>query len=193
MLAAIFAMAACTVPKEISHEPSPSHTAAEQSLTSKLGCQDAWSGRADSVPGAPKASGVSSLAWVGSPPNYTWPITDSTNGYPYTANGGTKYGAWKTPISIEQGTGARVISIESPSDAAVIVASAQDWESNQALRDGEIELPESYTVTACADRPTQFPGMTLVRGPACVVIRVADPATGTSSTAAMPMYGATCP
>jgi hypothetical protein len=142
-------------------------------------------------PEAPKAYGVSSLAWLGSPPNYSWPIS-GTDGYPYAANGGKKYGAWKTPITVEAGTGDRVITIDSPADAALIVASEKDWESNQALREGRLDLPNSYTVTACTDRTTQFPGMTLVRGPACVVIRVTDPATGKSSTVSVPMYGASC-
>jgi hypothetical protein len=110
--------------------------------------------------------------------------------YAYTANGGKNYGAWKTPIRVDAGTGERVISIDSPTDAAIIVTSAKDWESNHALREGQLELPDSYTVMACADRTTQFLGMTLVRGPACVVIRVTDPATGKSSTASIPMYGA---
>jgi hypothetical protein len=193
VLAVLLATAACTVPNKLAPAPESSNTSTEPGLGSNLGCQDAWSGNATTSPDAPKVSGVSSLAWLGSPPNYKWPITDSTDGYPYTANGGTNYGAWKSPISIDQGTGGRVLTIDSPSDAAIIVASATKWESSQALRDGKLQLPDSYTVTACTDRPTQFPGMTLVRGPACVVIRVTDPATGSSSTISVPMYGATCP
>jgi hypothetical protein len=141
----------------------------------------------------PAAEGVSSMAWQGSPSSYSWPIRDEASGYPYTANGGLDYGAWKSPLSVDAGLGERIISIDAPSDAALVIASATDWESNQALRGGQLKLPDFYPVTACEDRITQFPGMTLVRGPACVVIRVTDPATTKSSTASVPMYGGVCP
>ncbi len=190
-LGLLLATAGCSAIEQNPAEPMP-HTAPEQRLGSTLRCQDAWTGNMAGIPDAPKAYGVSSLAWLGSPPNYSWPIAGATDGYAYTANDGKNYGAWKTPISVDAGTGERVISIDSPADAAIIVASAKDWESSQALREGRLELPVSYTVTACTDRPTQFPGMTLVQGPACVVIRVTDPATGKSSAVSVPMYGASC-
>lgn len=132
------------------------------------------------------------MAWQGSPSSYSWPIRDEANGYP-SANGGLDYGAWKSPIFVDAGLGERIISIDAPSDAALVIASSTDWESNQAgSRGGQLMLPDSYAVTACEDRITQFPGMTLVRGPACVVIRVTDPATTKSSTASVPMYGGIC-
>lgn len=191
-LGILLAAAGCSAAQPNPAESAVPPTASDQRLESTLRCQDAWSGSVASTPEAPKAFGVSSVAWLGSPPNYSWPIADTTDGYAYTANGGKNYGAWKTPITVEAGMGERVISIDSPADAAIIVASAKDWESNQALRQGQLELPNSYTVTACTDHITQFPGMTLVRGPACVVIRVTDPATGKSSTVSVPMYGASC-
>jgi hypothetical protein len=191
-LGMLLATAGCSTAQPNSAESTVPPTASDQRLESTLRCQDAWSGNVASIPEAPKAFGVSSVAWLGSPPNYSWPIADTTDGYAYTANGGKNYGAWKNPITVEAGMGERVISIDSPADAAIIVASAKDWESNQALRQGQLELPNSYTVTACTDHITQFPGMTLVRGPTCLVIRVTDPAIGKSSTVSVPMYGASC-
>jgi len=144
------------------------------------------------APEAPTAEGVSSLAWEGSPANYSWPIRDEMNGYSYTGSGGMKYGAWKTPITVAAGSGERTIAIDTPADASLIVASAAEWETSEAVRQGDLDLPDSYTISACEDRPTQFPGMTLVQGPACVVIRVTETATDKFSTVSVPMYGGTC-
>lgn len=162
-------------------------------LASKLTCEDAWEGSPLPAPEAPAAEGVSSLSWAGSPANYSWPIRDEMNGYPYTGNGGRTYGAWKTPITVAAGSGDRTITIDSPSDASLIIASASEWESSEAARHGDPDVPSSYTVTACVDRPAQFPGMTLVQGPACVVIRVTETTTSKSSTVSVPMYGGVCP
>lgn len=161
-------------------------------LASKLTCDDAWEGSPLPAPEAPAAEGISSLSWAGSPANYSWPIRDETNGYPYTGDGGRKYGAWKTPITVAAGSGEQTITIDAPSDASLIVASASEWETSEAVRQGGLALPTSYTVTACEDRPSQFPGMTLVQGPACVVIRVTQTATAKSSTVSVPMYGGVC-
>jgi hypothetical protein len=79
-----------------------------------------------------------------------------------------------------------------PAGAEIAVAAATERESNQALREGQIRLPGSYAIDACDSRLTQFPGMILVRRPSCVVIAVTNPATGKSSTASVPMYGANC-
>lgn len=161
-------------------------------LSSNLTCQDAWQGSPPPAPEAPTAEGVSSLAWKGSPASYSWPIRDEMTGYSYTDGGGTKYGAWKTPITVAAGSGERTITIDNPADASLIVSSATEWETSEELRQGDFDLPSSYTLSACEDRPTQFPGMTLVQGPACVVIKVTTTATGKSSTVSVPMYGGTC-
>lgn len=173
--------------------PAPGTSSRPLQLVSKLNCEDAWEGSPAPSPEAPAAEGVSSLSWAGSPANYSWPVRDEMNGYAYTGNGGKKYGAWKTPITVAAGSGERTITIDAPSDAALIVASAKAWGTSEASHQGDLGLPTSYTVTACEDRPTQFPGMTLVQGPACVVIRVFETATAKSSTVSVPMYGATCP
>lgn len=132
-LVAAMAVTSCTT---VQPGPEPNTSSPTPQLSSTLHCQDAWEGSPLSVPEAPAAQGVSSLSWTGSPPSYTWPIRDEMNGYPYTANGGRKYGAWKTPISMEAGSGERVVTIDAPSDAALIIASATEWESSEALRDG---------------------------------------------------------
>ncbi len=190
VLIAAMALTSCTpappVPKESTSDLAPQ-------LAASLNCADAWEGTALPAPEAPTAEGVSSLSWTGSPSSYSWPIRDQMNGYPYTGNEGKEYGAWKTPISVEAGSGEQVITVESPPDAALIVASAAKWESGEALREGQLGLPDSYTVRACDDRAAQFPGMTLVQGPTCVVIRVTDRTTAESSTVSVPMYGGKCP
>ena len=186
----LLAISGCTphVPssKEHSEQPSPA------SLRSELRCEDAWEGNPTSAPDAPTAEGVSSLAWQGSPPNYSWPIKNETNGQAYKALDGSTRGAWKAPITVDAGLGKRVVSVISPADAEIVVAAATEWESNQALREGRIRLPSSYTINACESRLTQFPGMILVGGPSCVVIKVTNQATGKSSTVSVPMYGANC-
>jgi hypothetical protein len=65
------------------------------------------------------------------------------NGYSYTGTGGTKYGAWKTPITVAAGAGKRTITIDTPTDALLIVASATEWETSEALRQGDLDLPSS--------------------------------------------------
>ena len=189
MLAVLVAAAGCTPtqPGSASDTASP-----RPSLSSTLTCGDAWEGGSPAAPEAPTAADVSSNAWEGSPANYSWPIRDEMNGYSYTDKGGTRYGAWKTPITVAAGSGQRTIAIDTPADASLVVASATEWETSEALRQGDLDLPDSYTVSACEDRPTQFPGMTLVQGPACVVIRVTNDATAKSSTVSMPMYGGSC-
>ncbi|MDQ0104382.1 hypothetical protein J2T10_004056 [Paenarthrobacter nicotinovorans] len=189
VLAVLVAATSCapTQPDPASDTPSP-----QLRLSSTLTCGDAWAGSPPPAPRAPTAEGVSSLAWEGSPASYSWPIQDEMNGYSYTGTGGTKYGAWKTPITVAAGAGKRTITIDTPTDALLIVASATEWETSEALRQGDLDLPSSYTVSACEDRPTQFPGMTLVQGPACVVIRVTEAATGRFSTVSVPMYGGNC-
>jgi hypothetical protein len=113
-LGILLAAAGCSAAQPNPAESAVPPTASDQRLESTLRCQDAWSGSVASTPEAPKAFGVSSVAWLGSPPNYSWPIADTTDGYAYTANGGKNYGAWKTPITVEAGMGERVISIDSP-------------------------------------------------------------------------------
>ncbi|AOY74342.1 hypothetical protein ARZXY2_4843 (plasmid) [Arthrobacter sp. ZXY-2] len=189
VLAVLVAATGCTPTQR---EQAPGIASPQPLLSSRLTCEDAWEGGPPPAPEAPSAEGVSSLAWAGSPANYSWPIRNEMNGYPYTGGRGTKYGAWKTPITVAAGSGERIITIDSPSDASLIIASATEWETSEALREGELDLPDSYTVSACKDRPTQFPGMTLVQGPACVVIRVTENATGKFSTVSVPMYGGTC-
>lgn len=190
VLIAVFALASCAA---VQPAPSMSTSSLGPQLATNLNCQDAWSGNTVSDVDAPRAEGVSSLAWAGSPAGYSWPIRDDMHGYPYTGNGGQEYGGWKTPITMDAGSGERTISIESPSHAALIIASAAEWETGDALREGQLGLPTSYTVTGCADRASSFPGITLVQGPACVVIRVTDTATAKSSTVSVPMYGGHCP
>lgn len=192
-LGAALALTSCTAAQPVQPAPKPSTSSPAPQLSSTLNCQDAWEGSTVPVPDAPTAEGVSSLSWTGSPSSYSWPIRGEMNGYPYTGNDGRKYGGWKSPISVEAGSGERLITVDSPSHAALIVASAAEWESGEALHEGQRGLPTSYIVTACDDRAAQFPGMTLVQGPACVVIRVTDRATAKSSTVSVPMYGGTCP
>lgn len=189
-MVAVFALTSCTA---VQPAPSPSKHSLGPQLATNLNCQDAWSGNTVSDAEAPHAQGVSSLAWTGSPAGYSWPIRDDMHGYPYTGKGGQAYGGWKTPVTIDAGSGERTISVESPSNAALIIASAAEWESGDALREGRPGLPTSDTVTGCTDRASSFPGMTLVQGPACVVIRVTDTATAKSSTVSVPMYGGHCP
>lgn len=155
-----------------------------------LSCQDAWDGNPVISPDAPAAEGISSLSWLGSPPNYSWPITDEMNGQAYTLADGSPRGAWKAPITVASGQAQQTISITSPSDAKLVLASAADWENNEALREGKVILPQSYTISACEDRAAQFPGMILVSGPACVVIQVSHAAS--TSSVSVPMYGAKC-
>jgi hypothetical protein len=189
-LVVLVALNGCTTTQPA---PAPDKPNPRLQLAPNLTCEDAWEGSAPPAPEAPAAEGVSSLSWAGSPANYSWPVRDDMNGYPYTGNGGKKYGAWKTPITVEAGSGERTITIDAPSDASLIVAPASEWETSEAVRHGDPDIPSSYTITACEDRPAQFPGMTLVQGPACVVIRVTEKATAKSSTVSVPMYGGTCP
>jgi hypothetical protein len=189
-LVVLVAVTGCTTTQPT---PAPDKSSPPLQLASKLNCEDAWEGSPPPAPEAPAAEGVSSLSWAGSPANYSWPIRDEMNGYSYTGNRGKKYGAWKTPITVAAGSGERTFTIDTPSDASLIVASATEWETGEAVRQGDLDLPSSYTVTACEDRPTQFPGMTLVQGPSCVVIRVTETATAKSSTVSVPMYGGNCP
>lgn len=189
VLAVLVGATGCTPTQS---DPVPDTASPRLHLSSTLTCGDAWEGSPPPAPEAPTAEGVSSLAWEGSPTNYSWPIRDEMNGYSYTSGGGTEFGAWKTPITVAAGSGERTITIDTPADASLIVASATEWETGEALRQEDLDLPSSYTVIACQDRPTQFPGMTLVQGPACVVIRVTQTATGKFSTVSVPMYGGTC-
>ncbi len=174
-------------------DPAPETSHPRLQLASNLTCEDAWRGSPPPAPEAPAAQGISSLSWAGSPAYYSWPVRDEMNGYPFTGNGGKKYGAWKTPITVAAGSGERTITIDAPSDASLIIASASDWETSEAVLHGDPDIPTSYTVTPCGERPAQFPGLTLVQGPACVVIRVTEQATATSSTVSVPMYGGACP
>ena len=189
VLAALVAANGCT-PKQL--DPVRDTASPRLHLSSTLNCGDAWEGSPPPAPEAPTAEGVSSLAWEGSPTSHSWPIRDEVNGYSYADGGGTKFGAWKTPITVAAGSGERTITIDAPADASLIVSSATEWETSEALRQEDLDLPSSYTVSAYQDRPTQFPGMTLIRGPACVVIRATETATGKFSTVSVPMYGGTC-
>jgi hypothetical protein len=186
----LLAINGCSSPAPGSKEQSDRPNAT--SLRSELRCEDAWEGNPTSDPEAPSAEGISSLAWQGSPPNYSWPIENEAKGQAYKALDGSTLGAWKAPTTVAAGLGKRVISIVSPADAEIVIASATEWESNQALHDGQITPPSSYTINGCDSRITQFPGLILVRGPACVVIKVTNPATGKSSTVSVPMYGGNC-
>jgi len=184
----LLAMSGCTSPPP---RPKESERPSTASLRSELRCEDAWEGNPTAAPGAPTAEGISSLAWLGSPPNYSWPIDNETKGQAYRALDGSPLGAWKAPITVAAGSGELDISVISPADAQIVVAAGTEWESNQALRQGQLKLPGSYTIHACDSRLSQFPGMILVRKPSCVVIKVTNPA-GKSSTVSVPMYGAKC-
>lgn len=181
----------CSSPTPGPSEPPGDPVAA--SLPSELDCEDAWVGNPTYDPAAPGAEGISSLAWQGSPLSYSWPIDNETKGQAYRALDGSTRGAWKAPITVNAGLGKRTIEVVSPSNADLVIAAASEWESNQALREGRIQLPHFYTINSCPESVTQFPGMLLVQGPACVVIKVTDPATGRSSTVSVPMYGGKCP
>jgi hypothetical protein len=123
--------------------------------------------------------------------SYAWPIQDNLSGFGVTI-AGIHYGGWKAPLTLEPGIGERVVSIEGPDDAALMVVSSKDWGTNPALQEGDVVLHRSYSVKGCQGRRTEFPGMILVRGPACVVIRVSDPAAEATSTVSVPMYGGAC-
>ncbi len=165
-------------------------------LASNLECPDAFSedaGREPEPPGSgtPGAIGVSSRSWIGSPAGYVWPIKDGLSGFAVTI-AGIQYGGWKAPLTLEPGIGERVVSIEGPDDAVLMVVSSKDWGTNPALQEGNVVVNRSYSIKGCQGRRTVFPGMILVRGQACVVIRVTDPVAGTTSTISVPMYGGVC-
>ncbi|MDQ0031197.1 hypothetical protein J2S89_003044 [Arthrobacter bambusae] len=165
-------------------------------MASNLECPDAFTTGADHQPeppasDTPRALGVSAKSWSGSPPGYAWPITDNLSGFAFTIAGIT-YGGWKAPLTLEPGIGERIVSIDGPDDAVLMVVSSRDWGTNPAFQEGNLGVRRSYSVKGCQDHRTEFPGMILVRGPACVVVRVSDPVAGTTSTISVPMYGGVC-
>lgn len=165
-------------------------------LASSLECPDAFSADADREPeppgsDTPSALGVASRSWIGSPAGYTWPIKDDLSGFAVTI-AGVRYGGWKAPLTLEPGIGERAVSIEGPDDAVLMVVSSKDWGTKPALREGNMVVHRSYSIKGCQNRRTEFPGMILVLGPACVVIRVTDRVTGATSTVSVPMYGGVC-
>ncbi|GAA3312388.1 hypothetical protein GCM10017710_14050 [Arthrobacter ramosus] len=192
-LSAMLGLSACE-----GSNTSPPTEASPKTLTlaSNLDCPDAFSADADHepeppAPDTPRALGVSARSWSGSPPGYGWPIKDNLSGFAVTI-AGIQYGGWKAPLTLEPGIGERVVSIEGPDDAALMVVSSKDWGTNPSLREGDVVLHRSYSVKGCQSRRTEFPGMILVRGPACVVIRVSDPVAGATSNVSVPMYGGAC-
>ncbi|MFK4297562.1 hypothetical protein ABH924_002713 [Arthrobacter sp. GAS37] len=193
-LCAIVGLSAC----EPLNTSPPTESSAPKTLTlaSSLGCPDAFDADADHEPeppgsDTPGALGVSSRSWIGSPAGYTWPIKDDLSGFAVTI-AGVRYGGWKAPLTLEPGIGERAVSIEGPDDAVLMVVSSKDWGTNPSLREGNVILHRSYSIKGCQNRRTQFPGMILVLGPACVVIRVTDHVTGATSTVSVPMYGGVC-
>lgn len=193
-LSAMLGLSAC----EPSNTSPPTEGSAPKTLTlaSNLECRDAFGTDADRGPESsgsdtPQALGVSSRSWTGSPAGYAWPIKDNLGGFAVTI-AGIQYGGWKAPLTLEPGIGERVVSIEGPDDAALMVVSSKDWGTNPALQEGNVVVHRSYSTKGCQGRRTQFPGMILVRGPACVVIRVSDPEAGATSTVSVPMYGGAC-
>lgn len=193
-LCAILGLSAC----EPLNTSPPTESSAPKTLTlaSNLECPDAFSADADHepeppAPDTPRALGVSARSWSGSPLSYGWPIKDNLSGFAFTI-AGIQYGGWKAPLTLEPGIGERVVSIDRPDDAVLMVVSSKDWGTNPALQEGNVGVHRSYSIKGCQGRRTQFPGMILVRGPDCVVIRVSDPVAGTSSTISVPMYGGVC-
>lgn len=197
MMLALCAMLGLSACEPLNTSP-PTESSSPKTLTlaSNLECPDAFSADADHEPeppasDTPKALGVSSRSWIGSPAGYTWPIKDDLSGFAVTI-AGIQYGGWKGPLTLEPGIGERVVSIEGPDDTGLMVVSSKDWGTNSALQEGNVVLHRSYSVKGCKGRRTVFPGMILVRGPACVVIRVSDPVAGSTSTISVPMYGGVC-
>lgn len=197
MILALSAMLGLSACEPLNTAP-PTEASSHRPLTlaSNLGCPDAFSADTGYEPepsglDTPRALGVSAISWTGSPASYAWPIKDNLSGFAVTI-AGIQYGGWKAPLTLEPGIGERVVTIEGPDDAVLLVVSSKDWGTNPALHEGNVVLHRSYSVKACQSRRAQFPGMILVRGPACAVIKVTDPVAGATSTVSVPMYGGVC-
>jgi len=133
------------------------------------------------------AGGLSSVAWAGTPPNFT--AQGQGQRTTATSSAGIRYLTWKVPTSVEAGP-AQTLRVIAPASARLFYAPASVWGGNLNDQETADRARTSYTFSGCDGRVTQFPGMILVTAPACVVLRVEGDG---AKTVEVPMYGKTCP